>query len=295
VTPLPLPELTGPAGLFVAAALGLIFGSFANVCIHRIPEGRSVVWPGSACPACGSAIRWHDNIPVVSWIALRGKCRACAARIPAVYPLVEAVTALLLVSLCLGQGGVNLRWASLSWMTVSIIVLVPIDMRFGILPDRVTLPGLAVGLLLSPLGEDPGPAGSLAGALTGALVPLGIRALYMVYARIRRGAPVAPAGGEATAEPDAEERREGMGLGDVKMLAMVGAFLGMPRVLLTMLLGSVIGSLYVLPMVATGRHNMKTPVPFGPFLGLAALISMFWGTAIIRWYLDIVVALPFGG
>ncbi len=294
MTPVPLADPVGLLGVAVVVALGLIFGSFANVCIHRIPEGRSVVWPGSACPACGAAIRWYDNIPVLSWLALAGRCRACRARIAAVYPLVELVTALLLLTLYM-QHGPTVRWASLSWLTVSIIVLVPIDMRFGILPDRVTLPGLALGLLVSPLGDDPGPGGALAGALAGALVPLAIRALYILYARIRRG-------GRATGEKDAntdeeneQERREGMGLGDVKMLAMVGAFLGMPRVLLTMLLGSVIGSLYVLPMVATGRQNMKTAVPFGPFLGLAALVSMFWGKEIIRWYLDLVVTLPFGG
>jgi len=281
-------------GMIAAAALGLIFGSFANVCIHRIPEGRSVVWPGSACPACHAAIRWYDNIPVLSWLLLAGRCRSCRSRIPPVYPLVELVTGLLLLTLYM-QLGPSVRWVALSWMTVSIIILVPIDIRFGILPDRVTLPGIVVGLLASPLGRDPGPGGALAGALAGALVPLGIRALYMVYARIRRGGRTAPGDDAEAGQENEPERREGMGLGDVKMLAMVGAFLGTPRVLLTMLLGSVLGSLYVLPMVVSGRHNMKTPVPFGPFLGLAALVSMFWGSEIIRWYLDLVVTLPFGG
>ncbi|HKY32172.1 MAG TPA: prepilin peptidase [Candidatus Polarisedimenticolia bacterium] len=320
--------MTGPDGaaIAVAAVLGLIFGSFANVCIHRLPERRSVVRPGSACMACGRGIAWFDNIPVVSWLLLAGRCRACGARIAPIYPLVEAACAVLLAALC-ARHGLSPRWAALGWLVVSIVILIPIDLRHGILPDRVTLPGIAVGIALSALSPDPGLGGSLRGAAAGALVPLGVRSLYMAYASARSalrrrgsraeapaaaaaGRPGDPSGGIAqdpaaspqagpSGPPDeppehAEERREGMGLGDVKMLAMVGAFLGAPMALLTMLLGSMMGALYVLPLVAAGRQSMKSPVPFGPFLGVAALVAVFWGERIVGWYLGLVIAPPFG-
>ncbi|HET6373195.1 MAG TPA: prepilin peptidase [Candidatus Polarisedimenticolia bacterium] len=282
----------------VAAILGLIFGSFANVCIHRLPQRLSVVWPGSSCPRCHEAIAWYDNLPVVSWLLLRGRCRRCGAGIPAIYPLVEASVAALFVLLCL-QHGLTPRWAALAYLSLSIVVLIPIDYRHGILPDRVTLPGIAVGLLVSPLSADPGFIRAVIGAATGALVPLSVRALYMAYARVRwsvgrRTVSTEPFTTALAVEEGeyAEERREGMGLGDVKMLAMVGAFLGAPRVILTMFLGSVIGTLMVVPLVLAGRRSMKTPVPFGPFLGVAALASMLLGAEILDWYFGLVIPLP---
>jgi leader peptidase (prepilin peptidase)/N-methyltransferase len=293
--------LPAPAQAAVAATLGLVFGSFANVCIHRIPEQRSVVWPGSCCPRCGARIAWYDNLPVVSWAILRGRCRQCRAPIPVQYPLVELLCAALVVGLW-GIHGLSWRWAALSYLAVSIVVLIPIDWRHGILPDRVTLPGIAAGLAVSCVTE-PGLFGSIRGSLVGALVPLGVRSLYMAYAtmRARRAIPeppLEPADPAAIAGPPfeppgdageehADPQREGMGLGDVKMLAMVGAFLGAPGVMLTMLLGSTSGALYVIPLLATGRHNMKTPVPFGPFLGGGALVAAFWGDRLIGWYLGL--------
>jgi len=293
-------DLAGPAWeVVVVTALGLIFGSFANVCIHRLPDRRSVVWPGSACSSCGAPIGWYDNIPILSWLVLGGKCRSCRGSISLLYPLVEAAAAALLLALY-ARHGLGLRWAALSYLVLSILVLVPIDFRHGILPDRVTLPGIAVGLAHSFFTTAPGPFGSAAGALVGALVPLGIRALYMLYARARSARQEGAAGlaqteplDDAEMEAEAElaaQRREGMGLGDVKMLAMVGAFLGVPMVLLTMLLGSVIGTLYVLPMLLLGRHTLKTPLPFGPFLGAGAILCIFWGPPIIEWYTGLLVS-----
>ena len=271
---LPVPWPTG-AGYVIAAMLGLIFGSFANVCIHRIPERRSVVWPGSACTNCGKAIAWYDNIPVLSWLILGGKCRECATPISFQYPLVEALTALILVGLCF-VFGLTLKWAALSYLSISILILIPIDYRLGILPDRVTLTGLAAGLLVSPFLDEPGFVRALMGAATGAAVPLAIRAIYMVYAgrRARRS------GGELS-----PEHREGMGLGDVKMLAMVGAFLGPQKVLLTIVLGSFLGTLTVIPLILMRRLGTRVAIPFGPFLGVAALIAVFFGSDIIDWYL----------
>jgi len=289
------------AELAVALVLGLVFGSFANVCIHRIPERRSVVWPGSACPRCGASIAWYDNIPVLSWLVLQGRCRACRAPIHWRYPLVEATSALLLVQLCL-RYGLTLRWAALSYLALSILVLVPIDWKHGILPDVVTLPAAAVGLVASFLTDEPGRIDAMLGAAVGGLVPLMIRALYMAYVktrsrvtRARRRLTADPAGTETFEEDLTEERREGMGLGDVKMLSMVGAFLGVSNVLLTMMLGSVLGSIYVVPLVLARRHSMKTAVTFGPFLGLAAILSMLWGRQIIAWYTGLVVNLPIFG
>jgi len=256
-------------GVFLAI-LGLMVGSFANVLIHRLPRERSVAWPGSRCPACDAPIAWYDNIPVVSWILLLGRCRRCRAWIPARYPFVEALTSLLFVCLFVVHG-LSWQWAAHAWLVVSVIALVPIDFRYGILPDKITLPGIVAGFAFSFLTPQPGFIGALVGAAVGAAVPLAIRAVYMLKGRAEPG-------------PHEEERREGMGLGDVKMLAMVGAFLGAPSVGLTIMLGSVLGTLTVVPLMIAGKLTMKHPVPFGPFLGAGAIIAVFWGRAIIGWY-----------
>lgn len=264
-------ELVPPgAYVAIAAALGLLFGSFANVLIHRLPLERSVVWPGSHCPSCDAPIAWYDNIPVISWILLGGRCRRCRTWIPLRYPLVEALCSLLLVGLFF-KDGATVQWAAHAWLAISVVALVPIDFRYGILPDRITLPGIAAGLLFSLVTPEPGFVQALLGAAAGAAVPLVIRAVYMLRRRKEEG-------------PYEEERREGMGLGDVKMLAMVGAFLGAPGVLLTIMLGSLIGTLIVVPLLIVGKLTMKHPVPFGPFLGAGALIALFWGQALVAWY-----------
>ncbi len=265
-----------------AVALGLLLGSFANVLIHRLPLERSILWPGSRCPGCETPIRWYDNIPVVSWLVLGGRCRRCRAAIPWSYPAVEAAGGALVGTLA-ALHGVSLRWAALSWLAISILALVPIDQRHGILPDRITLPGIIAGLafaFVTPIG----PLRAALGAACGAAVPIGIRVLYGAWSRLRHG----PATPEEREDPDA--LREGMGLGDVKMLAMVGAFLGPAAVLLTIVLGSMIGTLVVAPRLVLGRIGLKNPVPFGPFLGMAAIVALFWGDRILTWYLDL--ALP---
>ena len=279
-----LPEEPLPAGFDVvfAALLGLLLGSFANVLIHRLPIERSIVWPGSRCPGCDAAIRWYDNLPLVSWVALRGRCRSCGVAISPLYPAVEAAAGLLLAGICLQQG-LTLRGAALSWLAISILALVPIDQRYGILPDRITLPGIIAGLAFSIFTTEPGLRSATIGAAAGGGVPLMIRALYGGYARLRHGpAPVDPPG---DAPVDADASREGMGLGDVKMLAMVGAFLGPASVVLTIVMGSMIGTLVVAPRLILGRLSHRSPVPFGPFLGVAAVLALFWGDAIIDWYL----------
>ncbi|HXO45160.1 MAG TPA: prepilin peptidase [Candidatus Cybelea sp.] len=272
-------------GVF-AALFGLIIGSFLNVCIVRIPERKSIVLPSSACPKCGAVIRPWDNIPVVSWLVLRGKCRACKTTISAMYPVVELLTALLFWACYFAFG---LTTEALKWSIFSalMIVLVFTDMRERILPDVVTYSGFVVGLLLSLVTKPsdgtalwlsrrifefppPVPVLSLGDALLGAAFGSGL--LWMVaelYFRLRG--------------------REGMGFGDVKMMLMAGAFLGLKRTLLTILAGSVLGSVLGLAFMLARRKESDYELPFGSFLGMAAVLVMFFGTPVVNWYLSLMM------
>lgn len=266
---------------------GLAIGSFLNVCILRIPEGKSIVLPASACPKCGAAIRPYDNIPVLSYAALRGKCRACKTPISWMYPVVELLTGTLFLGswLAFGLTPLALKWAAFSAI---MIVLVFTDLRERILPDVVNYTGLAIGLVVSlfvpPTDGSalwlstkifafppPTPVISLIDALLGAA--LGSSLLWIVgeaYFRMRG--------------------REGMGLGDVKMMLMAGAFLGVKRTLLTILLGSVLGSLLGAAFILTKRKGSDYELPFGSFLGAAAILVVFFGTPLVSWYTSLLVA-----
>ena len=266
---------------------GLIIGSFLNVCILRIPERKSIVLPASACPKCGAPIRPYDNIPIVSYLLLGGECRACKAKISAMYPLVELLTALLFLACYLAFG---LTLETLKWTVFAalMIVLVFTDFRERILPDVVNFTGFGLGLLLSlfTLPADgtarwiasrlldfppPAPALSLADALLGAAVGSGL--LWLVaeaYFRLRK--------------------REGMGLGDVKMMLMAGAFLGVKRTLLTIMAGSLLGSILGLAFILVRRKDSTYELPFGTFLGMAALLVVFFGTPVVNWYQSILLA-----
>jgi len=267
-------------GIFVFA-FGLVIGSFLNVCIVRIPGGKSVVRPVSACMKCGAAIRPYDNIPVVSYLLLGGKCRGCKSHISAIYPLVELLTALLIYA-CYWKFGLTveaLKWAVFSAL---MVVLVFTDLRERILPDAVNYTGFALGLLLSLFTAPadgtarwmagrifnslpPAPVLSLADAILGAAVGSGL--LWLVseaYFRLRK--------------------REGMGMGDVKMMLMAGTFLGLKRTLLTILAGSLLGSVLGLAFILIQRKGSDYELPFGTFLGMAALLAAFFGTPAINWY-----------
>jgi len=260
---------------------GLIIGSFLNVCIVRIPGGKSVVLPSSACPKCGAAIRPYDNIPVISYVLLAGKCRKCKSKISAMYPAVELLTGLLFLA-CFETYGLTaeaLKWALFSAI---IVVLVFTDLRERVLPDVVNYTGLGLGLLLSLFTRPsdgttawlanhifdfppPAPIVSLADGLIGAAI--GSSLLWLVseaYFRLRG--------------------REGMGLGDVKMMLMAGAFLGAKRTLLTIFAGSVLGSVLGLLFILARRKDSEYELPFGTFLGLAAVLVVFFGTPVINWY-----------
>lgn len=303
-----------------ALALGLIAGSFANVCIHRLPRGDSVVTPRSRCPRCGGLIRWFDNIPVLSWVLLGARCRDCREPIPWTYPAVEALMAAGFLGAWL-RFGTGVEAVAAAWLWFACIVLTIIDFRHFILPDVITLTGLAGGLVLAgwraartvlvegrgegmagwlggPFDEPVLPLAALAGALAGAAMPLLARGGYMLIRRrsagpeepepgaLPHGNPPREEDGEATVEEAALE--EGMGLGDVKMLAMVGAFLGARMAFMTILIGSLSGCFLVLPWLAFTRRGFRTPVPFGPFLALGAIIVLFAGDAIAGAYTDLV-------
>jgi leader peptidase (prepilin peptidase) / N-methyltransferase len=265
---------------------GLIIGSFLNVCIVRIPGGKSIVMPASACVKCGTAIRPWDNVPVVSWLLLGGKCRKCKTAISWMYPVVELLTGVLFWA-CYYAFGLTteaLKWAVFSAL---MIVLVFTDMRERILPDVVNFSGLALGLGLSLVTKPsdgsalwlanrvfdfppPAPVISLADALLGAAFGSGL--LWLVaelYFRLRG--------------------REGMGMGDVKMMLMAGAFLGLKRTLLTILAGSVLGSVLGLAFMMARRKDSDYELPFGSFLGMAAVLVMFFGTPLVNWYLSLMM------
>jgi leader peptidase (prepilin peptidase) / N-methyltransferase len=273
--------LPAPAiGIFVFL-FGLIIGSFLNVCILRIPTGKSIVMPSSACPQCGAAIRPYDNIPVISYLILRGKCRGCKTRISPMYPLVEFLSGFLFLACyyAFGLSVETLKWASFSAI---VIVLVFTDLRERLLPDLVNFTGFGFGLVLSLFVKPtdgsalwianhifqfppPQPVLSLFDALLGAALGSGL--LWLVseaYFHLRG--------------------REGMGLGDVKMMLMTGAFLGAKRTLLTIMAGSILGSVIGIAVIVARRKEADYELPFGTFLGAGALLVVFFGTPVVNWY-----------
>jgi leader peptidase (prepilin peptidase) / N-methyltransferase len=249
-----------PAATLLVTILGLAVGSFLNVCIYRLPRHQSLVWPSSRCPSCRTALTWYDNIPVVSYAVLRGRCRACGTSISAMYPLVETAAALVFLGTFLMFGSV--LFLSRLVFTCAMLVLFVIDLQHQILPNVITLPGIVAGLVFS-LFAPPGWAGSLIGIIAGGGVLLLISEAYY---RVR---------GE-----------EGLGMGDVKMLAMIGAFLGWRLMLVTLVLSSFMGSVVGLGLIALKKGGMKSTLPFGTFLAIGAMAASVAGDDLLRWYLS---------
>jgi leader peptidase (prepilin peptidase)/N-methyltransferase len=240
---------------------GLCIGSFLNVCIHRLPLKQSVVRPGSRCPSCGYALTWRDNLPLLSYALLAGRCRSCRAPISLRYPLVEAITAAIFLWHAAVFGVTALLGVRLAF-ACALIVLFAIDLEHQILPDRITLPGIVIGFA-SSLFLPPGPVLSLGGILAGGGI---LWAIAEIWYRLRKV--------------------DAMGFGDVKMLAMVGAFLGLPLVLLTFVLATMMGGLLGVVLIASRRANMATAVPFGTMLAVAALVASLYGNPLLAWYLS---------
>jgi leader peptidase (prepilin peptidase) / N-methyltransferase len=243
-----------------AAAVGLVVGSYLNVVIHRVPRGESTVLPRSRCPSCGARIGALDNLPLVSFALLRGRCRACRTPIPWRYPLVEVATALLFVG-ALERFG--LTWQTLVALAFGcvLIALAGIDFEHYILPDVLTLPTLVAGLALSFWADWIRPLDAFVGALLGGgLLWLVARAWLLL------------------------RREEGLGEGDIKMLAMAGAFLGWQGVVVTLFLGSLSGSVIGLTLIATGRMGLKGRLPFGVYLSAGALAALFFGPQLVASY-----------
>jgi leader peptidase (prepilin peptidase)/N-methyltransferase len=242
----------------LAGAFGLIVGSFLNVVVYRLPRGESIVFPGSHCPSCDTPIKAYDNVPVLSWLVLRGRCRSCRKSISARYPIVEAVTAALLVAVVLAKGADSDAWLGLAF----VILLVPvtlIDLDHRIIPNTLMLVGtvVSVGILLL---TDPG-------ALTEHLIAAAAAGGFLLIAALAYPA--------------------GMGMGDVKLAAVMGLFLGRdvgPAMLVALVAGSVVGALIIARKGA--KEGRKTAIPFGPYLAFGGLVGLFAGDAIVDWYLD---------
>lgn len=244
------------------AVAGAAVGSFLNVCIYRLPRGMSIVSPPSHCGACGRRIAWFENIPLVGYIALRGRCRTCGAPISVRYLIVEALTALLFAAAWWYYGPGVLLVSRLIF-GCALIVLFAIDLEHQLLPNVITLPGIVVGCGFSFVTE-PGWVASILGILFGGGLLYGIADVYF---RLRH--------------------EEGLGMGDVKMLAMIGAFLGWKLTFVTVMMASFAGSLVGGLVILLGRGGMKTALPFGTFLALGAALAAAVGPAVLEWYLGL--------
>jgi leader peptidase (prepilin peptidase)/N-methyltransferase len=252
-------DIVGPV---VAAAFGAVFGSFLNVCIYRLPRAKSVVWPASACPHCSRPLAWFENIPVLSYLVLRGRCRTCYEPIARRYPIVEVLTAFMF-GLAWWYYGPTPLLASRLVFGSALIALFAIDLEHHLLPNAITLPGIVAGFAFSLITE-PGWLASLLGVLVGGGV---LYAMAEIYYRVRR--------------------EEGLGMGDVKMLAMIGAFIGWKLTLVALMMASLSGSAIGLMLIATGRGGMKYALPFGTFLALGAAAAATIGPAMLDWYLGL--------
>jgi leader peptidase (prepilin peptidase) / N-methyltransferase len=241
------------------ALAGLMIGSFLNVCIYRLPRRESIVWPASHCTACQRPLAWFENIPIIGWVALRGRCRTCASRISAVYPLVELTTGVVFAGGVLVYGLSPLLFVRLAF-ACALIVLFVIDLQHRILPNVITLPGIAAGFVASVF-LPPGWLSSAIGIVAGGGI---LFAIAEAYYRLRG--------------------IEGLGMGDVKMLAMIGAFLGWPLMLLSLMIASLAGTIIGLALIASGRGTMKYALPFGTFLSIGAAASAAVGQPILDWY-----------
>jgi leader peptidase (prepilin peptidase)/N-methyltransferase len=246
-----------------AAIFGLLVGSFLNVCICRLPKNESIVSPPSHCPLCSYQIRWYDNIPLVSYLLLRGRCRGCGATISLQYPLVELLNGVLTLLLYL-RFGPTLAFATLFLFCSALVVITFIDIEHQIIPDEISLSGIVIGFALSFFIRGHSWQNSLCGILLG-----GGSLLLVAYGYQRLTG------------------KEGMGGGDIKLLAMMGAFLGWKAVPFIILASSLVGSIIGISIMLLQKKDSKLAIPFGPYLAFGAVLYIFYGRTLIRWYLGL--------
>ena len=251
-------------------ALGAVVGSFLNVCISRLPENQSIVKPASRCPSCSTPIRWYDNIPLISFIILRGKCRRCGCSISWQYPAVELLTAILFVVL-MQEFSNPIALVIYLVFVCALIVVTFIDLKHYIIPNEISIPGVFIGLALSlvPARLTGGQmaSSSFIDSLIGCIVGGGILYLTALFSL-------------------AVFKKEGMGGGDIKLLGMVGAFLGWKLAIMTIVLGSMLGAVVGVTLILL-RLKLRTDyIPFGPYLALAAVLSLLYGEQLWWWYLS---------
>jgi leader peptidase (prepilin peptidase)/N-methyltransferase len=244
----------------VVFLFGLCIGSFLNVCIHRIPASQSIVFPGSSCPRCAAPIRFYDNIPLVSYLWLLGKCRHCKSPISVRYPLVELLTGLFAVAIYV-KFGLSLS-ALVYFVFIAVLILITfIDLDHRIIPDILSLPGIAVFFLAGLALPEINWLDSLLGILVGGGSLYLVAQAYYLFTR-----------------------KEGMGGGDIKLLAMIGALVGWKGVLFTIFVSSAVGTIAGLGVMLVTRQNLKLAIPFGPFLAIGATTYLFFGTRVMAWY-----------
>jgi len=243
--------------------LGALFGSFANVVILRLPQNESVVFPSSHCLKCQEKIKPWDNIPILSWFLLKGRCRFCHQAFSFRYPLVEFLTAILFAF-----SFIKLGW---SWTLLEVLVLFFgltvvsfIDLDHFILPDKFTLPGIVIGILGSLVNPERHFIDSILGVILGGGFLWAIAYIYYLL-----------------------KKQEGMGGGDIKLMAWIGAVLGWKSIAFVILVSSIVGSLIGLIIIWKNKGNLKTVIPFGPYIAIAVVIYVFWGASIAHWYISI--------
>lgn len=248
-------------GYLIPFIFGTIIGSFLNVCIFRLPKKQSIISPSSYCPNCHQPIKFYNNIPILSFLFLGGKCRNCRHPISTRYPIVELLAGLFSLALFL-KFGLTLSYLVYLAFSAALLVITFIDLDHQIIPDVITLPGIILGFTTSLFLPGMTFLDSIIGVAAGGG---GLFLIAMGYSLIAK--------------------REGMGGGDIKLISMIGAFLGWKSVLVTIFTGSVLGSLVGLTLMVKKGKNRKYAIPFGPFLAIGAMIYLFWGDIIVRYYL----------
>ena len=270
---------TALSAALLAALAGLLIGSFLNVCIYRLPRDLSVVAPRSFCPECDRPIAWYDNVPLLSYALLAGRCRRCGASIPWRYPVVELLTAVLFF-IAVWILGVNAAAIKYCVFAAILVTLIFSDLEEKILPDEFTLGGVILGLIFAAVAPT-------TGGMWRVLL-FNVTRNDRVLSLVESAFAAAISSGALWVVGFAYEKlrhREGLGLGDVKMIAMIGTFLGLQGVLLTLMLGSVLGALVGVAIIVISRKDAATyELPFGSFLGVAALIIAYAGEIVMNWY-----------